>query len=112
MSTYAGWYAFILVVLFSVNFFSQAESGQAEKVIAELRGRPEPIELLCGPKGDAGPTGERGPQGRRGEGGVVDLPAAIDSLVNDPRLAALVRKAIDAKAHESAMPKASGPTKD
>jgi len=91
----------LLVLLVSVNFFTQSPTGEVEKTIAELRGSPELIELLRGPKGgpgEKGDTGSEGPQGEkgeRGENGKVDLSDIVDALVKDPRLEMLVKKAIE-----------------
>lgn len=79
----------ILVVLFSVSFFNRPEADQVERTIAELRSRPEHLELLRGPRGYRGEIGPRGKQG------IVDSSEVVDALVNDARLTTLVRKAVE-----------------
>jgi len=89
----------IVVLLFSVNFFSQSPTDETERIIERLRGEPKLIELLRGPKGekgdkggkgDRGEIGDTGAKGDRGEKGAVDTDRVIQQLLSDPRLKKLI----------------------
>lgn len=73
-------FGFIVIFgIFSLNYFTRSYNyNDSENVIKALRGEPELINLLRGPKGergeqgpkgDIGPQGLQGPKGERGEKG-------------------------------------------
>lgn len=54
---------FIVVILFAANYFSKVEENESAKLAERLRGNPELINMLRGPKGDKGDKGDRGSSG-------------------------------------------------
>lgn len=89
----------IVLLLFSVSFFSQSRTDETERIIQGLRGDPKLIDLLRGPKGETGDKGERGELGQkggtgekgdRGERGTVDTERIIQQLLGDPQLKKLI----------------------
>jgi hypothetical protein len=62
--------AFVMMFgLVAVNYLTRPPSGDAAKVIQQLRSDPGLIELLRGPKGEKGERGERGAKGDTGDRG-------------------------------------------
>lgn len=65
----------IIVLLFSLNFFTQSPDDEMKHVLKRLRGNQTFIESIRGERGEKGEAGikgdkgDRGPQGERGEKG-------------------------------------------
>ena len=98
-------------------FFGGGDSGSAE-VVTRLRGEPELVDLLRGPRGERGADGERGDEGSRGPAGPAgpagrdgakgadadfDRERLLRNFLDDPGLRDAIEKIVAASApdHEA-----------
>jgi hypothetical protein len=102
----------LVVVLFSVNYFTHPCATDTERIVQQLRSDPQLIALLKGPQGIGGPKGDKGDNGGRGGKGdkgdrgekgdqaVVNMDEIAKRLVNDPEF----KKAVLAISASNSMP--------